>query len=135
MKRNPISEFSNILRISVHLRPFAVFYQGLARQKLNQPQETATIFQRLIDYGNTHLNDSVQMDYFAVSLPNFLVFDEDLTTQNKVHCFYMHGLGQLELRNKSEAKNSFERVLELEPFHTEAILHKALLTAQSESAK
>ena len=40
--------------------------------------EAQAIFQKLVDYGQNHMDDDVKIDYFAISLPDFLVFDEDL---------------------------------------------------------
>ena len=77
--------------------PESVFYQGLALEKLDQRELARTIFQRLIEYGEAHLHDEVTMDYFAVSLPNFLVFEDDLAQRNHIHCLYLIALGHLGL--------------------------------------
>ena len=108
--------------------PETILYKGLALKKLGRVDEAKAVFQKLIDYGNTHVSDDVQMDYFAVSLPDFLVFDIDLVEQNKIHCLYMLGLGQLGLE-QTEAEASFEKVLELAPFHMGAVLHNAMISA------
>ncbi len=87
--------------------PDMIFYQGLARRKLRREQDAQSIFRRLVEYGQTHLHDEVQMDYFAVSLPDFLVFDDDLGTRNRIHCHYMMGLGWLGLQDSSgQCRNS-----------------------------
>ena len=74
--------------------PDMIFYQGLAHAALGHAAEARRIFNRLIEYGETHLTDVVQMDYFAVSLPTFLVFDEDLDERNRIHCRHMMELGR-----------------------------------------
>ncbi len=94
--------------------PDMIFYQGLARRKLGQVDQARQIFQRLVDYGQGHLEDDVQMDYFAVSLPTFLVFDEDLSQRNRIHCHYMIGLGYLGLGQVAEAQQQFTAVLALD---------------------
>ncbi|HEU0293006.1 MAG TPA: tetratricopeptide repeat protein, partial [Anaerolineales bacterium] len=66
--------------------PDMIFYQGLARLKLGRGEEARAIFTRLVDYGKSHLNDEVTADYFAVSLPDFMVFDADLKQRNQGHC-------------------------------------------------
>ena len=58
--------------------PHMIFYQGLAFHKLGRSDKSRAIFARLIQYGQQHLEDTVKMDYFAISLPNFLVFEENL---------------------------------------------------------
>jgi tetratricopeptide (TPR) repeat protein len=48
--------------------PDMVFYQGLARAKLGDEQGARAVFQKLIDYSHHHMDDEVEVDYFAVSL-------------------------------------------------------------------
>ena len=36
----------------------------------------------LIAYGEAHLFDEMKIDYFAVSLPDLLIFEEDLNRKN-----------------------------------------------------
>jgi tetratricopeptide (TPR) repeat protein len=109
--------------------PDMIFYQGLARQKLGQSSEAAQIFQRLVDFGRQHINDEVQMDYFAVSLPDFLVFEDDLTQRNRIHCHYMMALGYLGLGDQSQARSHFEQVLATESNHFGAHVHRQFLDA------
>ena len=58
--------------------------------------------------------DNVKIDYFAVSLPDFLIFDEDLDKRNQIHCYYLMGLGNLGMNNNALAKENFEKALELD---------------------
>jgi len=109
--------------------PDMIFYQGLARQKLGRAAEAKMIFQKLVDYRQTHLNDDVKIDYFAVSLPDFLVFDEDLSRRNRLHCHYMMALGYLGLGNDAAAQQLAE-VLALDVNHQGATLHLSLLQNQ-----
>ena len=103
-----------------------IFYQGLARLKLGETGAAQTIFQTLIDYGHAHLADEIQMDYFAVSLPDFLVFDEDLNQRHRLHCRYMMALGTLGQRAFDRADQEFSAVLAIDPAHLGAALHRAL---------
>jgi tetratricopeptide (TPR) repeat protein len=107
--------------------PHMIFYQGLALQQLGQAAAATQIFEKLVQYGLDHLADPVQMDYFAVSLPDFLVFDEDLSHKNQVHCHYMMALGYLGLNMKAEAASQFDQVLALNADHIGAHLHKSLV--------
>jgi tetratricopeptide (TPR) repeat protein len=107
--------------------PDMILYQGLARQKLGYPGDAKVIFQKLVDYGNTHLDDQPQMDYFAVSLPDFLVFDDDLSRRNRLHCHYMQALGYLGLGDEKQARQQFEQVQALDANHLGAAIHGRLL--------
>ena len=103
--------------------PDMIFYQGLAWLKLGNAREARSRFNKLIDYGEQHLFDNVKIDYFAVSLPDFLVFEDDLDRRNKVHCFYMMGLGHLGLQEFKKAWTYFSRALELDVNHQGTRIH------------
>ncbi|ALA40569.1 tetratricopeptide repeat containing protein [Paenibacillus peoriae] len=104
-------------------QPDMIFYQGLAWQKLGYAKEGNRRFNKLIDYAERHLFEPVKMDYFAVSLPDFLIFEDDLNNRNQVHCTYMKALGLLGLGRQDEAILHFESVLKLEANHQGALNH------------
>ena len=66
------------------------------------------------------------MDYFAVSLPTFLVFEEALDHGNRIHCHYMRALGHLGLGQMAEAQRTFDQVQALEADHVGAFVHRRL---------
>ncbi len=94
-----------------------ILYQGLAHLKLGQRENAQQRFARLTQYGAEHLNDEVRIDYFAVSLPDLTVFEDNYTLRNKSHCYYLLGLGNLGLGNKEIAGDYFEKAMELERSH------------------
>lgn len=94
-----------------------ILYQGLAYQKLGRIAEAKSRFYRLIDYGEQHLDDEVKIDYFAVSLPDFGIFEEDYTIRNRAHCFYLMALGNIGLGNFEKAKNFLDEAVKIEPSH------------------
>ncbi|MCF3111926.1 DUF5107 domain-containing protein [Niabella sp. CC-SYL272] len=108
-------------------QPDKIFYQGMALLKLGRPEEAAQRFRNLISYGEKHLNDPVTIDFFAVSLPDLMIFDDDLDLRNRIHCWYLMGLGYLGLGNMTAADQYLGQVLELDPAHTGAVLHRNLL--------
>lgn len=104
--------------------PETIFCQGLALLKLGRKDEANVRFDKLISYAEKHIDDSVKIDYFAVSLPDFLVFDENLNKKNKVHCLFMKALGLLgKGENSTEA---FDDVFSLDNCHFAANLYKRL---------
>jgi tetratricopeptide (TPR) repeat protein len=100
-----------------------IFYQGLALLKLNQPDKARSRFNKLVAYGEQHMFDKVTIDYFAVSLPDFLIFDEDLAKKNEIHCHYLLGLGYFGLEELEQSRLEFQRVLEIDPNHLGALTH------------
>lgn len=97
--------------------PETIFCQGIALQKLGREKEAEKRFNKLIAYADEHMNDHVRIDYFAVSLPDFLVFDEDLNKKNKVHCLFMKALGCLGKGESEKAADCFEKAYDLEKYH------------------
>jgi tetratricopeptide (TPR) repeat protein len=98
-------------------QPDNIFYQALAWLRLNEPEKAAAIFNRLIDFGGEHRNDRIQIDYFAVSLPDMLVFDQDIQLRNIIHCNYLAGLGYLGLGEEERGRVCLQEVLKADPNH------------------
>lgn len=107
-------------------QPDSIFYQGLSWGELNCPEKANTIFSALMHYGEVHVNDKVEIDYFAVSLPDLMVFDDNLSKRNKVHCLYMMGLGNLGLKKFTIAQALFNEVFGMDAMHLGARIHAAL---------
>ncbi len=101
-----------------------IMYQGLAKLKLGKTAEARSRFYRLIDYGERHLRDEVKIGYFAVSLPEFQIFDEDYTARNKAHCYYLMGLGRWGLGDLDMAREFFDKALSIEPSHLLATIYR-----------
>jgi tetratricopeptide (TPR) repeat protein len=107
--------------------PDMIFYQGLAHLKLNHPDAARLIFTKLVDFGTSHLEEAVEMDYFAVSLPDFLVFEANMKDRHQIHCLYMMALGELGLGNVKSALAHFDAVLVQDASHLGAALHRRLI--------
>jgi tetratricopeptide (TPR) repeat protein len=104
--------------------PEMIFYQGLAHRALAHESDAVRRFETLIDYGQAHLHDDVAIDFFTVSLPDFLVFEADLAAKNELHCRYMLALGYLGLQQARLAEQEFGNILLLDVNHLGAITHR-----------
>ena len=85
-------------------QPDTIFYQGLALIQLGRIDEAKARFNKLIDFGKTHLNDEFKLDYFAVSLPDLQIWDDDLTKRNHQNCLNLIALGDLGLSQIQDKK-------------------------------
>lgn len=103
-------------------QPDTIFYQGLALQKLGKQADANRCFDMLIDFGMEHLNDEVKIDYFAVSLPDLLIWEDDLKLRNYQLCQYLIGLGNLGRANKEKAWAAFNEVLKIDQTHQGALI-------------
>ncbi|MDR2814021.1 MAG: DUF5107 domain-containing protein [Prevotellaceae bacterium] len=95
-------------------QPDKIFYQGLALAALGETDKANGRFNKLIDHGKKHLFDDCRIDYFAVSLPDMAIWEDDLNARNRIHCYYVIGLGELGRGNTSEAKAYLQKALELD---------------------
>ncbi|MEN6419643.1 MAG: DUF5107 domain-containing protein, partial [Clostridiaceae bacterium] len=107
--------------------PEMVFYKGLALRALGREAEAARCFGKLVEYGQTHENDAVKIDYFAVSLPDLMVFDEDLNERNRAHCRFMTALGLLGGGETKRAHELLTGILRGNPNHLSVKVHLELL--------
>ena len=44
-----------------------------------------------------------RIDYFAVSMPDLAIWEEDLDVRNRIHCSYVMGLGYFGLGDRANA--------------------------------
>lgn len=107
-------------------KPDKIFYQGLALLKLGRIDEAKSRFNKLISYGEKHLRDHVRIDYFAVSLPDLLIWEDDLSRRNAIHCLYMMGLGHLGLGNTDKALDFLQKAYAEDNNHQGVQIHLEL---------
>jgi tetratricopeptide (TPR) repeat protein len=108
-------------------QPDKIFYQGLAWKKLGDLDKAKAIFDNLVNYGEAHEHDDIKIDYFAVSLPNLLIFDDDLNLRNQIHCLYIKALGLAGLGRNQEALAILEKVLSVDKMHSGAKVHYEMI--------
>lgn len=95
-------------------QPDKIFYQGLAWEALGNRDRARSRFNKLIDHGKKHLFDRCRIDYFAVSLPDLAIWEDDLNVRNQIHCYYVIGLGEMGLGKRKEAEEYLQKALDLD---------------------
>jgi tetratricopeptide (TPR) repeat protein len=103
--------------------PETIFYQAMACRKLGRETRARQRFETLVNFGKRHLQDHVVIDYFAVSLPEFMVFEDDLDLRNEINCRYLMALGFWGLGKRRSALQELRNTLRLDPSHLAAQLH------------
>jgi len=73
------------------------------------------------------MDDEIHIHYFAVSLPDMLVFDIDLNQRNKQHCNYLIGLGNIGLGNYEKGAAYLELVLKNDINHQGAATYLRMI--------
>ena len=102
--------------------PDKIYYQGLALRKLGCEDEARGRFNRLIDFAEKHIFDVFKMDYFAVSLPDLQIWEDDMNRKNEVQCRYLLALGYNGLGKVNAAQVEFAKVLEMDNNHPGAFV-------------
>lgn len=108
-------------------KPDKIFYQGLAYRKLGEEEKARSRFNQLITYGEEHLFDRFKMDYFAVSLPDLLIWEDDMDKKNRIHCNYLMALGHLGLGNRTKAEHFFDIAASMDNNHQGVQIHRKLM--------
>ncbi len=87
------------------------YYRALSLRELGRDCEAASLLESLLAFAETSLQQPAKIDYFATSLPNLLVFDEDFQSRrdaenNLLIALARHGLGE-----KSAARTALAKAL------------------------
>lgn len=106
--------------------PEMIYYQAMAYDALGDGEKSRALCEKLIAYADAHRSDTVKIDYFAVSLPDLQLFDDDLTARSRTHCAYLSALGHLGLGDRRTARLLFTEVLSADPSHQGAAIHQRL---------
>ena len=93
------------------------YYRALALRNLGREPEAISLLADLLDFASRQMDAEVKIDYFATSLPNFLLFDDDLQKRNRTESFYLRGLAKLGLRQTEESAAEFREALALDVNH------------------
>ncbi len=75
-----------------------IYYQGLAFAALGDMEKAKKSFHQLIIFGERHIFDRVGYDFFAVSMPELEVYQDDIQQRSDDYCRRMTALGQKGLR-------------------------------------
>ena len=108
-------------------KPDKIFYQGMALLQLGRKDEANGRFYKLINFGKQHLFEKQVMDYFAVSLPDLLIWEDSLEHKNQIHCKYMLALGYYGLGETKKSLFYLDEVQRLDINHQGAQALRSLM--------
>ncbi|CAN5844353.1 DUF5107 domain-containing protein [soil metagenome] len=98
----------------------AAYWQALAMRALGDEQAALALLRELLRAATRRASQEVRIDYFATSLPTFLLFEDDLELRNRVTCRYLQGLALAGLGRQRAAARAFRDVLALDVNHLPA---------------
>lgn len=71
-----------------------IYYLGLALYALGDIENAENSFYQLIAFGEKHIADKIEYDFFAVSMPELEVYQDDIQKRNDDYCRYLIYLGK-----------------------------------------
>lgn len=107
-----------------------LFYRGMALARLGRAQEAQDLFAGMVAWADELMGERVEADFFAVSLPDLIVLDDDPQHKHRQHCLLVRALGQLGLGQRDACEQSLSELLALNPAHDKGHLF-SLICRQS----
>jgi tetratricopeptide (TPR) repeat protein len=96
------------------------YYRAASLDVLGRKEEAASLLRQMGDLADRQMDTEVKIDYFATSLPNLLLFEDDLQTRNRVDCLFLLALSELGLGKPERAMELLNQVLSLDCNHIAA---------------
>jgi hypothetical protein len=93
------------------------YFQALSLRALNDETKARTTLNELAQFADTLRKTTPKIDYFATSLPNLLLFEDDLEKRNRVEAMLLHALATDGLGDSFVALKELESVLHEDPNH------------------
>jgi Tfp pilus assembly protein PilF len=97
------------------------FYRGLSLRALGREDEAETLFLSLLQFAKSQLGESAKIDYFATSLPNLLVFEDDLQARRDADHRLSIALAYFGLGDNSTARSILDAVLAFDQTNQHAV--------------
>jgi tetratricopeptide (TPR) repeat protein len=94
-----VAESGDLADMAVTAHSPLSYYRGLSLRELRRSDEATALFVDLRSFAASRLGLPARIDYFATSLPDLLVFEEDLQARRDAGCHLLlalaaHGLGE-----------------------------------------
>jgi tetratricopeptide (TPR) repeat protein len=87
------------------------YFRGLSLRQLVRESEAIALFADLKDFADSGLETKAKIDYFATSLPDLLVFDEDLQARRDAENQLLRALASAGLGEHDEARSELALTL------------------------
>jgi tetratricopeptide (TPR) repeat protein len=108
----------------------AAYWRALAYRALGDEDGAAALFQKLRASARARAREPQRIDYFATSLPTFLIFEDTLDRRNRTESRYLESLALAGIGQRRAAVRGFREVLELDANHVGAARHLRAPTIQ-----
>ncbi|MDE3150327.1 MAG: tetratricopeptide repeat protein, partial [Acidobacteriota bacterium] len=93
------------------------YFQGLALRALGRREAADEVFTRMADFARRQMEAEPKIDYFATSLPNMLLFDDDLARRNRLESLLLGALAKHGMGEREMAEHRLRELLAEDPNH------------------
>jgi tetratricopeptide (TPR) repeat protein len=109
------------------------YFRALSLEALGREREATTLLNNMRAYAKRQMGKEAKIDYFATSLPNLLLFEDDPQRRNQSEHIFVLALAELGLRNTTRARELLNQVLSLDCNHIAAQLELDVTTRTSQA--
>jgi tetratricopeptide (TPR) repeat protein len=95
--------------------PWMCYYKAMALRSLGMTAAADEFIQKMTQHLDGQRKSEPGIDYFATSLPNFLVFEDDLALRKEIECAFSEALVELALGNDLSPERKLKHVVEMDP--------------------
>jgi tetratricopeptide (TPR) repeat protein len=107
------------------------YFRAISLEALGREAEATTLLKNMRAFAEQQMRKKAKIDYFATSLPNLLLFEDDPQRRNESEHILVLALAELGLRNTTRAKELLNQVLSLDCNHIAAQQELDVLTRTS----
>jgi hypothetical protein len=93
------------------------YFQALALHALGNYQAARAVLLSLANFAKHQMEKEPKIDYFATSLPNLLLFDDDLGKRNRIESLLLSALASHGLGDEEAAMSQLEQVIDEDRNH------------------
>lgn len=94
------------------------YFQALALRELGNEDASRAILRELAELAAKRMETDPEIDYFATSLPNLLLFDDDLRKRNHIESLLLSALASNGSGDIETSVRLLQQVLEADPNHS-----------------
>jgi len=108
-------QLSDFQRMSVEPFSNMTYWSGLALNRLGRTEEATDLFRKLLHYAAKLDDETATIDYFATSLPDLLLFEDDLGERLRTRAKLLRASALIGLGESEEGRSLIEQVLVSDP--------------------
>lgn len=110
------------------------YYNALALLRIGRARDANDLLQRLLEFAVALRTEEPRVDYFATSLPQMLLFEDDARMRNAVRADFLEAQARIGLGEIAAGRKLLDRVLSADPNNAHAADLLAELKFQSPAA-